>query len=83
MEMYEHSLIYGHVKFTVWVYWDKKERICCFSTSGSRIDYQSKDSFNLLILAKKKGGGMRKKKNIPLKLSYNLYVKKMYVLSAM
>lgn len=31
MEMYEHSLICGHVKFAVWGYWDIKERVCCFS----------------------------------------------------
>lgn len=76
--MYERSLIYGHVKFAVWGYGDKKEFVA-FQPVDEGLFINQK-TLNLLILAKKKKG-RRRKKNIQLKLSYNLYIKKMYVLS--
>lgn len=63
------------MEFVVWGYWDKKEFIA-FQPVDERIAYQSKDSLSLLILAKKKEG------KIQLKLSYNLSIKKTYILSA-
>lgn len=81
--MYEHSLLYGHVKFAVWGYWDKKERICCFQSVDEGLFINQK---TLSTFGKRKEGvgeGRKRKKNIQLKLSYNLYIKKMYVLSTM
>lgn len=63
------------MEFAVWGYWDKKEFIA-FQPVDERIAYQSKDSLSLLILAKKK------ERKIQLKLSYNLSIKKTYILSA-
>lgn len=74
MEMYEHYLIYGHLEFLFGGYRDKKKRIAFQPVDW--IAYQSKDSLNLYF------GKKEKKRKIELKLSYHLYIKKLYVLSA-
>lgn len=79
MEMYEHSLIYGHVKFAFWGYGDKKEFVA-FQPVDEGLFINQKTLSTCLFWQKKKKG-RRRKKNIQLKLSYNLYIKKMYVLS--